>query len=162
MPTSYVIRRNGFRKRQSAEVRKKCLLRLKYGYFLTKMHGLTTGGLYSSPGAVWGTFYYGCAHFISRLLNCWQKTPAYPNERLGGARTIFYITLIGFVWKKSYTPRMPRGWVHHRLIFIFGWTNPLKNQIFNARLVFFNSVYLGSYDHNNLNDKWKTNPKFKV
>ncbi len=46
--------------------------------FLTKMHGFATGGLYSPPGAVWGTFYYGCVRFTSRLLNCWQKAPAYP------------------------------------------------------------------------------------
>ncbi len=31
------------------------------------------------------------------------KTPAYPIERLGGARTIFNITPIGFVWKKKVT-----------------------------------------------------------
>ncbi len=39
----------------------------------------------------------------------------------------FYITLIGFVWKKKviYT-RMPWGGVKHGLIFIFSWTNPLK------------------------------------
>ncbi len=49
--------RNGFRVRQSAEVREKCSLRLKYGsFFLTKLHGFATGGLYSRPGAVtsWG------------------------------------------------------------------------------------------------------------
>ncbi len=31
--TSYVIHRNGFRVRQIPEVREKCLLHLKYGYF---------------------------------------------------------------------------------------------------------------------------------
>ncbi len=30
-----------------------------------------------------------------------KKTPAYPFVRLGGARTIFNITPIGFVWKKK-------------------------------------------------------------
>ncbi len=57
--------------RQSAEVREKSLLCLKYrSIYLTKMHGFTTGGLYSPPGAVWGTFYYGCAalYLCFRLL----------------------------------------------------------------------------------------------
>ncbi len=44
--------------------------------YLTKTHGFATGCLDSPPGAVWGTFYYGCTYFISRLLNCWQKAPA--------------------------------------------------------------------------------------
>ncbi len=48
--------------------------------FLTKMHGFATGGLYSSPGAVWGTFYYRCACFIWRLLDCWTKTPTYSHS----------------------------------------------------------------------------------
>ncbi len=65
--------------------------------------GFATGGLYSPPRAVWGTFYYGCEHFLSRLLNCWRQTPAYPIKRLGGARTIFNITPIGLVWKKKVT-----------------------------------------------------------
>ncbi len=35
-----------------------------------KTHGFVTGGLYSPPEAVWGTFYYGCACFIWLLLDC--------------------------------------------------------------------------------------------
>ncbi len=93
--------------------------------YLTKSHGFTTRGLYSPPGAAWGMFYYGCSHFISRLLSCWQQTPSYPTERLGGDRTMFNITLIGFFWKKKVTPRMLWGRVKHGVIFIFGWTNPL-------------------------------------
>ncbi len=37
------------------------------------------------------------------------------------ARTIFNITPIGFVWKKKVTFQVTK----HRLIYIFGWTNPL-------------------------------------
>ncbi len=37
-----------------------------------------------------------------------------------------YLTTCGQLNRKSYTPRMSRGWVKHRLIFIFGWTNPLR------------------------------------
>ncbi len=57
-----------------------------------------------------------------------QKHPPTAMITLGITRTIFNITPIGFVWKKKviYTYRMPRGWVKHRLIFIFGWTNPLR------------------------------------
>ncbi len=43
--------------------------------------------------------------------------------------------------RKSYTPRMPRGWVKQRLIFIFGWTNPLK--IWTANYI--NCIALNSY-----------------
>ncbi len=90
--------------------------------YLTKSHGFTTGGLYSPPGAAWGMFYYECSHFISRLLNCWQQTPAYPTESLGGDRTIFNITLIGFIWKKKVIPRILWGRVKHGVIFFFGGT----------------------------------------
>ncbi len=71
--------------------------------YLTKTHGFATGGLHSPPGAVWSTFYYERAHFISCLLNCWRKAPAYTIARLGGARTIFKNS----DWiHQSYTPRM--------------------------------------------------------
>ncbi len=50
---------------------------LNMDIFLTKMHGFATGGLYSPPGSMWGTFYYGWMRFISLLLDCWTKTPAY-------------------------------------------------------------------------------------
>ncbi len=42
--------------------------------------GFATGGHYSPPGAVWGMFYYGCARFIWRVLDCWTKTPAHCND----------------------------------------------------------------------------------
>ncbi len=55
MPTSYIIRQNGFRLWQLDEARGKCLLRMKWIFF-QKIHEFTTGGLYSCPEAVWGTF----------------------------------------------------------------------------------------------------------
>ncbi len=55
---------NAFRLPQSAEVIKKCYYVWNRGIFLTKTHGFATGGLYSPTGAMWGTFYYGCACFI--------------------------------------------------------------------------------------------------
>ncbi len=55
-----------------------------------------------------------------------QKHPPTPVIKLRRARTIVYITPIGFIWKKSviYT-YMPQGWVNNRAIFLFGWTNTL-------------------------------------
>ncbi len=41
--------------------------------FLTKMHGFTTGGLYSPPPPTEpceARFFYGFAHFILRVLDC--------------------------------------------------------------------------------------------
>ncbi len=40
-------------------------------------------------------------HFIWLPLDCWTETPAHAIIKLGRARTIFNITLIGFVWKKK-------------------------------------------------------------
>ncbi len=40
MPTSYVIRRNDFLVSQSAEVRKKCLLRLKYAVVTPEIYSV--------------------------------------------------------------------------------------------------------------------------
>ncbi len=76
------------------------------------------------PGAVWGTFYYRCTHFISRLLDCWQK-PAYSIARLGGARTIFNKTDYIRLKEESHIHLMLWGGGKHRLIFISEWTNPL-------------------------------------
>ncbi len=45
--------------------------------FLMKMHGFATGGLYSCPGAMWGTFYYRCTHFIWRLVDLNVKCLTY-------------------------------------------------------------------------------------
>ncbi len=99
--------------------------------FLTKTHGFTTGGLYSPPGAMWGMFYYRCTHFISHLLDCWQNAPAYPHCKAWRGQDNF---LCNSDWirlkEESPTPRMLRGWVHRRLIFIFGWTNPLTYWLF--------------------------------
>ncbi len=57
--------------------------------FLTKTHGFATGGLYSSPGAVWGMFYHGCARFVLRLLDCWTETPADCNDNAWNSQDIF-------------------------------------------------------------------------
>ncbi len=40
--------------------------------FLTIMHVIAIIGLYLSPGTVWGTFLYGFAHFIWRVLDCFD------------------------------------------------------------------------------------------
>ncbi len=66
-------------------------------------------------------YLYGWMHFIWLLLDCWTKTPTHAIIKLGGAGTIFNIA----ERRKSYPPRMLRGWVKHGLNFIFGWTNPL-------------------------------------
>ncbi len=85
--------------------------------YLTKTHGFAAGGLYSPPGAM---FYYRCARFISCLLDCWQKAPANPHCNAWRGEDIFLYT---FDWrKKEESNRHIGGWVHHRLIFIFGWT----------------------------------------
>ncbi len=63
-PTSYVIRRIGLHIWQSSEVWKKCLLRLKCGYFSYKNAWIRYRRPLFTPGAVWGRFYYGCAHLM--------------------------------------------------------------------------------------------------
>ncbi len=50
---------------------------LNMDIFLTKTHRFAAGDLYSPPGAMWGTFYYGCACFILLILDYWTETPAY-------------------------------------------------------------------------------------
>ncbi len=56
-----------------------------------------------------------------------SKHPCIPIERLGGARTIFYITPIGFVWKKkvTYIWDASKG-SKTQPNFHFWWTNPLS------------------------------------
>ncbi len=39
--------------------------------FLSKAHGFATGGLYSPPGAVWGTF-YGCTLYLA-CFGLWNR-----------------------------------------------------------------------------------------
>ncbi len=46
-------------------------------------------------------------------------------HQLRSARIIFNITRLDLSERKSYTPRMPQRRVKRKLIFIFGWTNPL-------------------------------------
>ncbi len=61
-PTSSA--RNCFQVWQMAEVIEKCLLRLKYGYFSYKNTWICYRRHLFTLGAMWGTFYYGCVHFI--------------------------------------------------------------------------------------------------
>ncbi len=92
---------------------------LNMDIILTKMHVFSTGSLYSCPGAVWGTFYYGCTHFIWLLVTVERKHLPTAMIILGIAGFFFYISLIGFVILKLYSQRA------NGLIIIFGWTNRL-------------------------------------
>ncbi len=58
-------------------------------FIFQKCIGVATGGLYSPPGAVWGTFYYGCAYFISCLPNWIQQTHLVPWKGLKGPGQFF-------------------------------------------------------------------------
>ncbi len=107
----------------------KAILKYIFGDWLTLLPFKNAWILYRrplfTPGAVWGTFYYRCTHFISQLLDCWQKAPAYPIVRLGGARKIFNKTDYIRLKEESHIHLMLWGGVKHRLIFVFVWTNPL-------------------------------------
>ncbi len=130
-PTSYVICRNGFRVRQLAEVRKKVFIMFEIWIFILQkcMDSLQEAFIHS-PEPCEACFITDVHTLFHVFWTVDKKHTLIPIVRLGGARTIFNITPIGFVWKrKSYTPRMLWGWVKHRLIFIFGWTNPLTNRI---------------------------------
>ncbi len=86
---------------QLAEVRDYCLYNFKYGYFSYKN---ASGGFYSPPGAMWGTFYYGWMHFIGLLLDYWKITPIHCHYN------IWNITPNGIVWKKKViSPRVAWG-----------------------------------------------------
>ncbi len=80
----------------------------------------------------------------SRILDCWQKALAYPIVRLGGAGTHF---LYNSERKKSYTPRLLWGWVIHRLILIFWWTNPISwiNKLFLCLFLQWIYIYIYIY-----------------
>ncbi len=84
-----------------AEVRESVYNILNMYIFLTKTYRFTTGGLYSHPAAVWGTFYYGWMCFIWLLLDCWKKHPSTPILNAWKSKDNFNITLIGFVWNKK-------------------------------------------------------------
>ncbi len=47
-----------------------------------------------TPGAVWGTFYYGCARFIWRLVDCSQRHPLTAMITLGIVMHILLGSLI--------------------------------------------------------------------
>ncbi len=95
--------------------------------FLTKTHWFATGGLYSPPGAMWGSFYLWWECFIWHLVDCSTETPADYNDNAWNNQDNFYtIPTVFAEGRRSYTHGMPRGWVKHRLIFVFEWTNPLN------------------------------------
>ncbi len=77
-PTSSAGTASTYDSQQKLEI--KCYYFWNMDIYLTKMHGFVTGGLYSPPGAVWGTFYYECVHYVtsSELLT---KAPAYPHHK---------------------------------------------------------------------------------
>ncbi len=75
---------------------------LNMDIFLTKMHQFATGGLYLPPGAVWRTFYYGWAHFIWLLLDCWTKTPAYSHSNTWKSKKKCIITRLDSSEDESY------------------------------------------------------------
>ncbi len=77
-PTSYVIPRNSFRVQQIPKMRVYLFITFKiWIFFLTKMHGFATGGLYSSLAR----FFYGSALFILLILDCVTETPTDCNDR---------------------------------------------------------------------------------
>ncbi len=85
---------------------------------LTKKHGFATGGLYSR--LVWGTFYSGCGCFIWGLLDCSTETPTHCNDNAWNSYD-------NFSYNSDWISLKCLG-VKHRLIFIFGWTNPLRQR----------------------------------
>ncbi len=99
---------------------------LNMDIFLTQTHRFTSEGIYLPPRAVWSTFFMmdGCTFFWASK----SQPPFTAIIKLGRTSTIFYITLIVFIWNKKVSPRMAWGWVNHGVIFIFGWTIPLRTE----------------------------------
>ncbi len=122
--TSYIIRGNCI-------VLWKCgsqrllFINFKYGYFLSKMHQFTLGGLYSPPGAMRDTFYYRWMCFIG-LFRLFKITPTHCHYKAWKSQDIFKYNS-DWIRLKEESPRMAWGWVNYRVIFSFGWTIPLKN-----------------------------------
>ncbi len=126
--TSYVIYRNGFHLRQLGEVKE---MGFKYGYFSYKNTSICNRRPLFTP--------LSCVrHVLIWMDVLYLNTFGLLNKNTGPCHykawkskdSFIYITLwIGLDLSKrrtSYTPGMPWGWVKHGLIFIFGWTNPLK------------------------------------
>ncbi len=102
MHTSYVICQNAFRVPQTPEVREKWLLHLKYGYFFLQKHMDSLQEAFIHPLEPCEARFIMDAHTLFNV--SWtveQKDPPMPMIELRSARTIFYITPIGFVWKKK-------------------------------------------------------------
>ncbi len=101
-PASYVIRRNGFRLWRIAEVRKWCLYRFKYGYFSYKNAWIRyRRPLFSSRSHVRRVLIWMDALYLTTFGLLKKKTPAHAIIKIGRARKMFYITPIGFLWKKK-------------------------------------------------------------
>ncbi len=65
--------------------------------FLTKMHGFATGGLYSPPEPCETCFIMDARALFDVFWTVEQKHPPTAMIELRSARTIFNITLIGFI-----------------------------------------------------------------
>ncbi len=92
------IRLDGFHVRQSAEVRNNCLLRLKYGYFSYKNAWIRyRRPLFMPRSRVRHVLLWMRALYLTCFGLLKRNTPPTATITLGIARTIFNITLIGFV-----------------------------------------------------------------
>ncbi len=92
---------NDFRVRRIAEVREKCLLRLKYGFFLQKLMDSLQEAFIHAPELCEARFIMDALALFDVFWTVEQKNPLTAMITLRKARTIFNITPIGFVWKKK-------------------------------------------------------------
>ncbi len=88
---SYVIRRNGFRVPQSAEVRKVCLFEIWIFILQKRMDSLKEAFIHP-PEPSETRFIMDACTLFHVFWTVDKKHPLTPIVMLGGARTIFYIT----------------------------------------------------------------------
>ncbi len=140
-PTSFARTASAY---ELDEARGKCLLRMKWIFF-QKMHEFTTGGLYSCPEAVWGTFSAislkvwlretmliiviflsavstnsDGSHSLQRI-HCWESDVHFSKS----------------VLMEKHTPQhlgMPEGELHLQKMYIIGWAIPLR--LFSLHIFF--------------------------
>ncbi len=99
--------------------------------FLTKTHGFVGGGLYPPPEPCEACFNMDWCTLFDYFCTVEQKHPSTSIIKLGRARIIFIITLIGFVWNKKviYTEdalRVSKTWANFH-----SWVNyPFKDDFF--------------------------------
>ncbi len=100
---SYVICLDGFRIQQSAEVRKKVFITFEIWIFILqkRMDSLQEAFIHPPPPEPCDDFIKDARTLFHVFWTVDKKHPINPIVRLGGARTIFNITPIGFVWKKK-------------------------------------------------------------